>query len=198
MKNKKEDVKKAILALENNGIIAFPTDTVYGLACVYDSEEAINKIKQAKGRDEKKPLPMMLYSVDQIEKVAYVNETTKKIINKFMPGALTIVLKKREEVPSYVTNGFDTIGIRIPNHELSLEILRKINKPLLVTSANKSDTSSKFNSEEVRNDIGEYLDYLIDGESDNKLASTIVSLINEPVILREGTITLEEILKEIN
>lgn len=198
MKNKKEDVKKAILALENNGIIAFPTDTVYGLACVYDSEEAINKIKQAKGRDEKKPLPMMLYSVDQIEKVAYVNEITKKIINKFMPGALTIVLKKREEVPSYVTNGFDTIGIRIPNHELSLEILRKINKPLLVTSANKSDTSSKFNSEEVRNDIGEYLDYLIDGESDNKLASTIVSLINEPVILREGTITLEEILKEIN
>ena len=191
LKNEDLDVIKEIL--ENDGIIAFPTDTVYGLGCIYNSNIAINKIKKAKGRDEKKPLPMMVSDIALIEEVAYINDDAKKIINQFMPGALTIVLKKKETIDDYITNGFDTIAIRIPNHKQTLSILKTINKPMLVTSANKSDTVSKFNSEDVIDDIGCYLDGIILGKSDNNLASTIVDLTNGLNILREGIISKEDI-----
>ena len=191
LKNEDLDVIKEIL--ENDGIIAFPTDTVYGLGCIYNSNIAINKIKKAKGRDEKKPLPMMVSDIALIEEVAYINDDAKKIINQFMPGALTIVLKKKETIDDYITNGFDTIAIRIPNHKQTLSILKTINKPMLVTSANKSDTVSKLNSEDVIDDIGCYLDGIILGKSDNNLASTIVDLTNGLNILREGIISKEDI-----
>lgn len=190
-----EDIEMIKDVLENDGIIAFPTDTVYGLGCIYDSQIGINKIKKAKIRDDNKPLPMMVSNIELIKDVAYVNEDAKKIIEKFMPGPLTIVLKKKEHISDYITNGFNTIAIRIPNHSISLEILKTINKPMLVTSANRSNTPSKFNSEDVIEDIGEFLDGIILGKSDNDKASTIVDLTNGIKILREGVISEEDIIK---
>ena len=190
-----EDIEMIKDVLEDDGIIAFPTDTVYGLGCIYDSQIGINKIKKAKIRDDNKPLPMMVSNIELIKDVAYVNEDAKKIIEKFMPGPLTIVLKKKEHISDYITNGFNTIAIRIPNHSISLEILKTINKPMLVTSANRSNTPSKFNSEDVIEDIGEFLDGIILGKSDNDKASTIVDLTNGIKILREGVISEEDIIK---
>ena len=190
-----EDIEMIKDVLEDDGIVAFPTDTVYGLGCIYDSQIGINKIKKAKIRDDNKPLPMMVSNIELIKDVAYVNEDAKKIIEKFMPGPLTIVLKKKEHISDYITNGFNTIAIRIPNHSISLEILKTINKPMLVTSANRSNTPSKFNSEDVIEDIGEFLDGIILGKSDNDKASTIVDLTNGIKILREGVISEEDIIK---
>lgn len=187
------DIETIKNILNNDGIIAFPTDTVYGVGCVYDSEIGLNKIKKAKHRDDKKPLPMMVANIDLIKEVCYVNEVANKLINKFMPGAFTIVLKKKEHISDNITNGFDTIAIRIPDHKISLEILKQINKPMLVTSANKSDTPSKFNSDEVIKDIGDYLDGIILGQSDNSIASTIVQVTDEVKILREGLISKSDI-----
>ena len=104
--------------LRSGKIVAFPTDTVFGLGCIYDDEAAISRIKMAKGRDEKKPLPMMCNSLKMIESVAYVSSDVRRIIEHFTPGALTIIFKKKETVKDYVTNGLDTIGIRIPDPSL--------------------------------------------------------------------------------
>ncbi len=196
-KIKINEIPEIVDVLKNDGIIAFPTDTVYGLGCKYDSEIAINKIKKAKGRDENKPLPMMVSKKEMISEVAIVSDVAIKLMNKFMPGAITLVFEKKPNIESYITNGFNTIAIRIPDHEESLKILKAINCPMLVTSANKSDTPSKFNSTDVIEDIGEYLDLIIEGESLNSQASTIVDVTNGIKILRHGLISEEEIMEEI-
>ena len=103
------------------GIIAFPTDTVFGLGCIMN-EKAMRKIYLAKGRDFNKPLPMMCDSLDMIKKVAILNDKAEKIIRKFTPGALTVIVKKKEEVPDFVSQGNKTIGIRIPDDEWILTI----------------------------------------------------------------------------
>ena len=181
--------------LKNDGIIAFPTDTVFGLGCVYDSELAINKIKKAKNRDENKPLPFMCADKETIYKIAKVNAKAAKIIDKLMPGALTIVLEKKNSIPDYITNGFKTIAIRIPNDELVLNILKELGKPMLVTSANISDFPSCHNYLEVVKQLDGRIDAIIRGDSQDNLASTIVLATNEDdiKIIRQGIITIDDI-----
>ena len=120
----KKDIKKISEELLNSKIIAFPTDTVFGLACVYDNEEAKDSIIKAKGRDEGKPLPMMC-SINQIETVAYINNKDRKIIEKFMPGAITLVLKKKD-LPDFVTSGKDTIAIRVPDDQWIIDLIKML------------------------------------------------------------------------
>lgn len=184
----------AISLINDGKIVAFPTDTVYGLGCLYDNIDAINAIKLAKGRDENKPLPMMCANKEMIVNVAYVNDIARKIIDKLMPGALTIVLKRKDTVKDYVTNGKDTIAIRIPDHKLVLEILNKVNKPMLVTSANLSDYPSGHHDYEVINQLDGKIDGIVMGSSCAELASTIVLVEdNGYKILRQGKITDEKL-----
>lgn len=183
-------------AIIDGKVIAFPTDTVYGLGVRYDNEDALNRLKQAKIRPESKPIPMMVSDLSQIEEVAYVNATAKLLIQKFMPGAFTIVLKKKEEIADYVTNGLATIAIRMPDDEFVLEIMNRSGKAMLVSSANISAEHSCRNGEEVLKQLDGRIDGIVMGESKSEIASTIVDATSEEVkILREGPITKEMINK---
>ena len=178
------------------GILAFPTDTVFGLGCTIN-EDAIKKIYEAKGRSFDKPLPMMCNSLDMIKNVAYVSKNAKKIINEFTPGALTLIFKKKEDVSDFITNGKDTIGIRIPDDEFILSIINELNMPLLVTSANLSNTGSLLKWEDVYSCMNGKIDGVVCEDARGDLVSTIVDCSSTVKILRQGPISDEEIMEAL-
>ena len=177
------------------GILAFPTDTVFGLGCTIN-EDAIKKIYEAKGRSFDKPLPMMCNGLDMIKSVAYVSSDAEKIINKFVPGALTLIFNKKEHIDDYVTNGKNTIGIRVPDDEWILDIITKLNQPILVTSANLSDTGSLTKWEDVYKQLNGRINGIVCEDAKGDLSSTIIDVTDGVKLLRQGPISLEQI-KEI-
>jgi len=191
---KEEEIEKVKEDLLKGETVAFKTDTVFGLACIYDDPIAIKKVYAAKSREEKKPLPMMCGNIDMIEQVAYVSNKTRKIMEAFMPGAITIIYKKKDVISSEITCGKDTIGIRIPNDDWILKLINMIGKPLLVTSANISNMPSLHKWEEVYEELNGKIDGIVMGEADGDLASTIVDCSSEEIkVLRQGPISEEEI-----
>ena len=190
-----DEVVELLLAGE---VVAFPTDTVYGVACVYDREESINKMKAAKGRPEYKPFPLMVSNKEQIQEVAEVDERTEHIIDAWMPGAITIVLKKKAVLPDSATNNEPTVAIRMADDELVTNIINKVGKPLLVTSANLSGEPSTSMYKEVYEKLNGRISALIARDSRGAKASTIIDLTNPEIkVLREGPITLDRILISI-
>ena len=187
----KKDIDYLVKEVLDGKIVAFPTDTVFGLACIYDNEEAIKRIYGAKGRDFNKSLPMMCNNLTMINNYAYVDNNSKKIIKTFMPGALTIILNKKN-IPNFVSNK-ETIAIRIPDDKWVRTLIKKINKPLLVTSANISNTSSLLDYKDVFNELNNRIDYIVKGKAKNITSSTIVDVREEIIILREGEISLQDI-----
>ena len=114
-----KDIETVANLLKEGKVVAFPTDTVYGLACIYDNEEALKALKACKIRPEEKPIPTMVSSFRQMEEIAIMSEEARDLAEEFMPGAFTMILKKNENLPDYLTNGLDTIGIRMPDDDLS-------------------------------------------------------------------------------
>lgn len=172
--------------------MAFPTDTVFGLGCIMD-KEAIAKVYEAKGRSFDKPLPMMCNNLEMIESVAYVSDEARKIINKFVPGALTLIFNKKENIEDYVTNGKPTIGIRVPDDKWILDLINELNQPILVTSANISDTGSLLKWEDVYSQLNGKIDAIVCADATGETSSTIIDVTNELKVLRQGPITIEEI-----
>lgn len=186
-----EIVKEDLL---KGDIVAFGTDTVFGLACVYDDLKAIDKIYKAKNREAKKALPMMCSSVLMIDNVAYVSDRARKIMNKFMPGAITIIYKKKDCISNSCTSGLDTIGIRIPDDKFILDLINLVGKPLLVTSCNMSREPNLSKWEDVLRIMDGRIDGLVKKDALGGVASTIVDCSNDDIkILREGPISKEEI-----
>ena len=183
--------------LKRKGLLAFPTDTVFGLACIVD-KEAIEKVYEAKGRTYDKPLPMMCDSLEMIRKNAYVSDEAEKIIEKFVPGALTLVMKKREEVPDYVTMNKATIGIRVPDDDFILDLISKLGKPLMVSSANISGDGSLLKWEDVWTAMNGKIDGIVCEDARGDSASTIIDLSGEKIhVLREGPISITEIMEAL-
>lgn len=190
----KKDSAQIVEILNRGGVVAFPTDTVYGLAVRYDLKEAILKMKEAKQRPETKPFPMMVSSKAQIERVAITDARSQKLIDQWMPGALTLVFKKRPEIDELVTNGFPTIGIRMPDDDFVLEIINRVGVPLLVPSANLSGQPSCTTSEEVLKQLDGRIDAVVLGESGASTASTVCDTTGDELkILRQGPIKLEDL-----
>lgn len=174
-------------------ILIFPTDTVYGIGCSVFDKEGMEKIYEIKHRPKDKPLACLCANLKQIDEIAYLNDTARKIINVFMPGALTLILKAKENVKEIT--GFDTIGIRIPNSKIALKILIE-NGAMLTTSVNESGKMSLNDYNQIVDEYGKLVDkvYKPNGEKSSNKASTVLSIINGEIkILREGEITLEEI-----
>ena len=196
IKYTKMDIDKIINLLISGGILAFPTDTVFGLACIMD-KKAINKIYKAKERDFNKSLPMMCNNLAMIDEYAYVNEMARKIINKFTPGAITLVFNKKETVKDYVTNNKDTIAIRVPDDEWILDLIDRLGQPLMVTSANISNQGSLLKWTDVYESMKGKIDGIVceDARGDN--ASTIIDVSNDLKLLREGPIDFKEIMEAI-
>lgn len=195
----KEDLQQVAQLLKEGNVVAFPTDTVYGLAVIYENEEALEALKRSKGRPENKPIPTMVSSIEQMKEIAQMSEKATALAEAFMPGAFTMILKKKETLPAYLTNGFDTVGIRMPNDEFILELIEACGKPLLVTSANLSGEETGIRDDQVLSQLDGRIHAIVMGEAVGKVASTIVDFSGEDVkIIREGPVTkdmIDEILK---
>ncbi len=187
-------------ALLNHGVIAFPTETVMGLGVLYNDFEAYQRLNAIKERPEDKPYTMMLGDPKDINKYAIINEATQRVIDKFMPGSLTILVPvKGDSVPAYVTHSTGVIGLRVPSNEEALCVLSIVGMPLLVPSANKSGSKPALTSEEVFDIFGHELDYVVFGKAKSSIPSTIVDLTGgKPKVVRQGAISEEEILEVFN
>ena len=190
----KKDYKLAIEYLLDEEVVALPTETVMGLAIKASSLEAYDKLVEVKNRPSNKAFPFVVSSVEEIKKYAEVDEVVEKVIKAFMPGPLTIILKKKDCVSDKVTNGKDTIAIRIPLDSTLLKIVKGLKEPILLTSANKSGEDSALSSEEVVDIFNEEIPLVVKGKCKYNLASTIVEIKDKSVnIIREGIIKKEEI-----
>lgn len=192
------EYKKIVEDLLNGKVVGFPTETVYGLAIIYNDKSSFDKLYEIKNRSITKPISMMVSDRNVIEQVAYVNETQQKVIDNLMPGALTVILKAKENLPEHVTFNYPTVGIRIPTNDVALKILKEVNKPLLVTSANVSNEPSLIKYEDVFDKFNGKIASLIKQDAINGIASSVVDLTTSPIkVLREGPVSLNEILKII-
>ncbi len=185
------NVKNAINCLLEEDIVAFPTDTVYGVAAVASSMKAIEKIYEIKGRDRDKPLIAMVPVGFNIEELVEIPENfrseVKHLIESYWPGELTLIFKMKEN--PHIVVEYKTLGLRIPNHSMALEIINGVGRPIFVTSANRSGEPAGVTAEEVERSIGANLGALCVGECGSGVASTIVSFIDgEKKIIREGNI----------
>lgn len=178
--------------------IAFPTETVYGLGAPYDDEATIFNVFVLKGRPLNNPLIVHVATHEMIlPLVKDMHEDAKRLITHFFPGPLTLIMKKSDQVTSLVTAGQNTVGIRMPNHKVALELIKKIGKPMVAPSANLSGKPSGTTALDVYEDFQGKIPYIIEGEtSEVGIESTIIDTTREPfVILRPGSITKEMIEK---
>lgn len=189
-------------SLKEGNLIIYPTDTVYGVGGIISSEETIKNIYKAKERSFTSPLIVLVSDIKKIEEIAYIEEKNRssieKLIEKFWPGGLTIILKKKEWVPNIMTANGDTVGVRMPNLEIALKIIESAGGLLPTTSANISGEKTPKSFDELSNKFKERVDILVDGgKSQIGLESTIIDMSDKPKILRLGAISLEEIEKVI-
>ncbi len=188
---------EAAKIIKNGGLVAVPTETVYGLCANGLDENAVKKIFEVKGRDEKKPLALMISGAENIAKYASeIPEAVHVLVEKFWPGPLTIVLNARESIPEIVRASSPTIGLRCPDKEITLEFLRKCSLPLVGPSANPSGEKSPVSASEVLAYFDGKIDAVIDGgESELKEDSTVISLAETPFkIIRQGALSESEIV----
>lgn len=190
----KEGIEKASQIINQGGIVVFPTDTVYGIGCDPYNKDSVRKIYEIKSRKISKPFPVLVYSKDIAERIAFFDEFTKKIVERFWPGPLTVILKLTDENLKESLNVTDKIAIRVPNHKCTLELLKKCNF-LVGTSANISGHSSFTNPDECFNNFRKYDVFVDGGIITSKSESTIIEIENEEIkIIREGSLSHEEIL----
>lgn len=183
--------------IQKGGIVAFPTETVYGVGIHFDDEEALERLMEAKNRDYSKAITLMVADKADISQYAYISPQAQKMINQFMPGMITLIFKKKESVRDSMTNGKSTIGIRIPDSEFVLSLLKKVG-PMLVTSANLSQHSNTTSTQEVLNQLDGRIDLVVDGKTSDNIASTVVDVSQDEIkILRAGKITKEQIEEAI-
>ena len=180
--------------IQEGGLIAFPTDTVYGIGVSAFNEKAIEKIYQVKGRSKLKAIPILISDAEQLDQITTnISPTTSQIVDELWPGALTLILPIHLELPGNLSSG-KTIGVRVPDHDLVRELLR-MTGPLAATSANLSGKPSALTAEEGQVQLGERIDLILDGgKVPGGMASTVLDCSgDEPRILREGPVPWEEI-----
>ena len=182
---RKEDLEKVKEDLLNSKIVAFPTDTVFGLGCLKGDETAIEKIYEAKNRSIDKKLPMMVSDFEMLKEYCEVTPEVKVLLDSFTPGPITLIMR--------YLNSDETVAVRIPNDEWILKLIKEIGKPLLVTSANISGAGSLIKYEDVIGQIGNKVDAIVKDDAKGERASTIVDCLNNYKILREGTILESQI-----
>jgi len=178
--------------LGEGGVIAFPTDTVYGLACDLFNEEAVDRIYRIKARPAYLPLIAMLAEAEAWPQVASsLPESARRFMASYWPGPLTIIVPARSDIPAIVLGGGGTIGMRIPDHDIARQLLRLAGRPLATTSANLSGHPAACTAQEVLVQLGDAVDLILDaGPCPGGQASTVVDCtFDPPKILREGPIT---------
>ena len=197
-------LKRVVRVIDDGGVIAFPTETVYALAADASNSEAVNRIYAIKRRFTDKALPILVGDIYQAKRIAEFDERAKKLAFRLFPGPITLVLKSKTHSNLSINvnqQSGGTIGIRMPNHLPAIKILQAVGRPLVGTSANISNQESAVDGYQVLRDFDNQIDLLVDkGETQHGIPSTIIDLTTEKVkILREGVISraaIEEILGE--
>ena len=196
-----QEIKLAVELLKNGGIVAYPTDTVYGLGSDIFLEDAVLRIYQAKKRPLDLPLPVLISNDIELGLVARdISQLAHYYINKFWPGALTLVLYKSKLVPDLVTANTNKIALRMPNHSIPLTIIRELGKPIIGTSANISSQPNPMTDREVEAQLRGNIDLVIHGRRCTGTESTIIDVTGEkPFIIRSGAIsdaTIQEVYQD--
>ncbi|MBR3623036.1 MAG: threonylcarbamoyl-AMP synthase [Selenomonadaceae bacterium] len=177
--------------LKEGEIVAFPTETVYGLGALFDNVCAIGKIYEAKGRPKDNPLILHAFDIEMAKSVAVLDDKALRLFEKFSPGPITLILPKKENVPMEVTCGLTTVGVRIPKHDAARELIRLAGAPIAAPSANLSGRPSPTSAKMVYEDMNGKISLIIDGDSsETGLESTIFD-VGTNTVLRPGAITAE-------
>jgi len=190
------DLDKAAGILQAGGLVGIPTETVYGLAANALNEQAVLSIFQVKNRPGFDPLIVHIAHADVLHKYVFeLNEMILRLAERFWPGPLTLVLKRKQIIPDLVCSGLETVAIRVPNHPIALELLQRIDFPLAAPSANPFGYVSPTCTSHVQQQLGEHIDYILEGGSSRVgVESTVLDLSGDtPVILRRGGIPEEEL-----
>lgn len=174
-------------------LIIFPTDTVYGIGASVFDKESMDKIYEIKKRPKDKPLAVLCYDINQIENIAVIDDRTRKIIQKFLPGPLTLIVKARMNIKE--TMGLDMVGVRIPNSKTALEILNRLG-PMATTSVNESGMMPINEYETILNKYSHVVDKIYPkSETSSNISSTVILISDEIKLIRQGEISLDDILK---
>ena len=189
-----EGIEKTFQVIENGGIVIFPTDTVYGMGCNPYNVNAVEKIYEVKSREKIKPLPVLAYSLDTVKQIARIDTFTEKIIKKYWPGPLTLILELTDKKLKKSLKLDNKIAVRIPDSKCTLKLLKKCGL-LVGTSSNISGNPSSTDPKECLKNIINYDIFLNGGTITSKGESTIIEIENEEIkIIREGVLKKEEIM----
>ncbi len=174
------------------GIVVFPTDTVWGIGCIYDNKEAIKRLYSIKNRQPDKPTSLLIPSVSWLTRLAVIIPTSKEILNKYWPGALTVVLPARKEIldKSFVSSA-KKVGVRIPNHSKLLQVLKTLDKPILGPSANFAGKPPPQTFSQLDSELLNYVDAVFESSDGSGKESTVITFENDDlVILRDGAVKI--------
>lgn len=180
-------VQRAVELLERGGLLAYPTDTYYGLGCDLSSKKGIERLYQLKGRDKKKPLSFLCPDLSDVAKYAHVSNFAYRTMKGLTPGAFTFIMEATRLVPDLMMSKQKQVGIRVPDAPLVRELARTLGRPLVTTSATSTDGVPLTDAKDIKTELGHGLDLILDGGVTLNEPSTVISLIGDTLeILRQG------------
>lgn len=191
--NRQNQIQNAVEILNQGGIIIYPTDTAYAIGCRMDNTEAVNKLFYIRKRPKNQAVPVLMSSVDMVkEYVEPFENDVKELMDNYWPGQLTIILPaQKSKVPELVMGGGTTLGVRVPDHSFSLNIITRIGVPILGPSANFSSERTPYKYAELDQDLVKLVDFVVFGEPLGKKVSTVIDCSSKPwKILRQGELKI--------
>jgi L-threonylcarbamoyladenylate synthase len=195
LKATKQNIKIAAQTVKQGGLVVYPTETVYGLGCDPMNTQAVERLLNVKGK-RKSPFPILAASLKDAKRVAFVSKDGERLAERFWPGQLTMVFPKKPALPNIVTFDWNTVGLRIPDNKVALELTSLCDGLLVGSSANRTAEKPPQSAEEVSDELESLVDLVLDGGVASKgLPSTVVDLTSKmPKIVREGPVSLNDIL----
>lgn len=195
---KQNEIDELTKILKNDGVISVPTDTVYGVCARITSIKAYDNLITLKKRPVTKPFPIMCADEEQIKSIAIVDDKSEKLIHAFMPGPITLILKKNQKIPDYISNKKSSIAVRMATSKALKNLIKNVECPLFMSSANKSGEPTCTNLDEIEMSFP-LLDGMMEGNVSFSKESTIVDCTSDEIkILRSGPISMEQILLVLN
>lgn len=195
-----QDLDRAAAIVRNGGLVAIPTETVYGLGANALDPAAVERIYKVKGRPSTSPLIVHVAAIEMARGLAREWPVQANVLaGRYWPGPLTLVVPKRPVVPDIVTAGLDTVALRMPSHPAALEVIRRATVPIAAPSANRFTELSPTTADHVRASLGDEVDFILDGgPCEVGIESTVLSLVQDPVLLRPGMIPIDELERLLN